>query len=181
MEQWASPEYWTALCPSLHIEHAWGGGGGAVASLDEEGAVLAEFKQHLEREGYVHAAPPQLQWSPQDRLDELAQCVERVRGAGWPAVFSLMFDEFWLLATQARGVVQQLLGQECVLAKRAWVHYVDARNSSARDTVCVQTHHGGGSMLTCRLLLPCARAGRHIETTTPWGQRRPGALACGCP
>lgn len=115
-----SADYWTSLCPALRI----GAPAGPVDAIAVPEQALADASRHVHDHGYgalpVFLTPP--------LLARLNAAIDAVTGAGWPANFVWVFDEFWsILRTPAvRGLLDGTLGPGTLQIPHVWVHIVPA-------------------------------------------------------
>lgn len=60
------------------------------------------------------------------RLEKMRCCVEAIRRAGWPPVFSYVYDDFWTLGRSRalQKLLTHLLSPEYVTLPRMWTHFV---------------------------------------------------------
>jgi len=114
------PEYWRRFSPDLSIEASVGSG------LPESAPLTArEVEQHAEkfrREGYFQTGPvidPVV-------IGQMRALVERLREAGWPPVFSYVYDEFWAVVRtpSLRKLVSRFLGDGYKQNSAIWTYYV---------------------------------------------------------
>ena len=120
LAQAQDPAYWRNLSPSLSI-NGENAGDEIETSLLTPGAQ-ADLQKEFDREGYFQIDSV----LSKTTAAELKAGVEIVRGAGWPPVFSFVYDQFWLpvRTTLLERALSAILGagykQTCYL----WAHYV---------------------------------------------------------
>jgi hypothetical protein len=114
-------DYWKGLASAMglldmrsldHLE------GGAYSSEQEEWAL-----GHLKRHGYFRMLP----LVAPDITARMCSAVEMLRKAGWPAIFTYVYDEFWA-AWRAPSVVRLLsrcLGGGYLQTSGVWTYRVD--------------------------------------------------------
>jgi hypothetical protein len=114
-------EYWRELVPNLNLE-------GAQDRERYEDSIISAHHEtmastHLAAHGYFHM-PPVL-GTP--FIEKMGSCVERLRVAGWPAVFSFVYDEFWgILRTPIlTRFLTRHLGARYVQTANIWIWRVD--------------------------------------------------------
>jgi len=116
--------YWQNLCPFMGVtdEESLARLGHTTPSSEQEGSALLNLEKH----GYFQM-PALLAPATVARM---RSSVEAVRAAGWPAVFSWVYDDFWAaLRTppMVRFFRRQLGAGYLQSASGLWVHYVDPR------------------------------------------------------
>lgn len=122
--QWSADiEYWRSLCPELKIGELKADPPIEKASALSEQEVLAVA--HLRKHGYFQMLPVSMPCV----YDRMYKAVEIVRAAGWPAIFSFVYDEFWAIhRTQSISrVLGQFFGDDYLQTADIWVHRVDPR------------------------------------------------------
>jgi hypothetical protein len=115
--------YWKNLCPEMGIIDAQSLANleGAALPADDEARSLA----HLAKHGYFRL--PAL--VPPAAIAQMCTSVEAVRKAGWPSVFTYVYDEFWTIfrtASIARFLSRQL-GAGYVQSANVWTYHVAPR------------------------------------------------------
>lgn len=120
LAQALDPDYWRALNPTLPLA-------GTEDPLQMEGTPLsqAEIEQtvaHFHKGGYFQTRPV-LSLTTVGRMH---QCVEKLRAAGWPPVFSYVYDIFWqaVQVPSLRRLFTACLGSPYRQNSRVWTHYV---------------------------------------------------------
>jgi Phytanoyl-CoA dioxygenase (PhyH) len=116
------PAYWLELFPECAIEgpadtvFLWEAPG-ETTDAHIEGAVTSYDKQ-----GWMRL-PGALSTT---QLEKMRRCAEVVRGAGWPPVFSYVYDDFWALGRSLpiRKLLTRMLGADFVALPRMWTHFV---------------------------------------------------------
>jgi hypothetical protein len=116
--------YWQNLSPSMGIvnQHSLDRLECPALSSEQEDSALRDLAKH----GYFQM--PAL--VPPAAIAQMRGSVEAVRAAGWPAVFSWVYDEFWAALRTSpliRFFKRQLGGGYLQSASGTWVHYVDPR------------------------------------------------------
>jgi hypothetical protein len=115
----ADPDYWRRLVPDFHI-------GDERATLEYtpvDAAAIDAAVQAIERDG-TFRLPSVL--SPGD-VRRLNAALDAVVGAGWPTIFTFIYDEYWLTARApaTRAALEAVLGPGFVMTPRMWTHVVD--------------------------------------------------------
>ena len=107
-------------------EESLAGLGHTTLSSEQEGSALLNLAKHGYFQMPAHSRRPQ--------LVRTHSSVEAVRAAGWPAVFSWVYDDFWAaLRTppMVRFLRRQLGAGYLQSASGLWVHYVDPRKRAS--------------------------------------------------
>jgi protein arginine N-methyltransferase 1 len=118
--QTLDPAFWLAMNPELSIgaatPPAWFDALGA--DVEAVAALAARFRE----EGYFQM-PPTL---PASLMEQMRAAVDRLRAAGWPAVFAFVYDEFWLVSRCApvTAFLNTVLGSGYAQIPHVWTHYV---------------------------------------------------------
>jgi len=137
--------YWRSLNPDLVISPL------ETAARVEDFCILPEQQvqalDHLTAHGYF-ALPPVY---PPQLIARMRSCVDVVRNAGWPAVFTYLYDQFWAVF-QSKGMVgfiRKYLGDYRINANiwtyyvhpnptgSGWTPHVDGRSDIGRLTVWI--------------------------------------------
>ena len=117
LKQVRNPDYWRSLSPEIEIDRR--------TSLDDvrvapeiEADYLRFFSEERYFETPVLLAP--------NTLAHLNAVIDAVTAAGWPAVFALVSDAFWLLPRipALRRLVESRLGAGARQIPHVWVHVV---------------------------------------------------------
>jgi hypothetical protein len=114
-------DYWTNLVPEMRVQarHLWDQLEDEAFSPEQAAGALA----HLRRHGYFRM--PTL--TALDVAARMRRCVEMVRHAGWPAVFTYVYDEFWTV-WRTPSMVRLLsgcLGRGYLQTSGVWTYRVD--------------------------------------------------------
>lgn len=120
-------EYWRKLCPGMGVCEQQERG--SFESKDISPKEIIEASTLLQRRGYFQL--PALT-SP-NIADRMYHSVETVRSAGWPAVFSFVYDDFWEILRTPTMVqfLGQNLGGGYLQTADIWTHRVDPRNNAS--------------------------------------------------
>jgi hypothetical protein len=123
-----NPLYWFDLNPSHNTD------GRTEVSIWDAHIAEDEFQYDRALKNYrtfVWLALDAVLYAEQ--LARMRRCVESVRRAGWPVVFSFVYDDFWLVGRQGRlrRLIADTLGPEFVLLPRVWTHYVYPAHGNA--------------------------------------------------
>jgi hypothetical protein len=117
LEKALDPDYWHRLNPECGVEAA------SVAwddSLDP--GTIASAAEQFADEGYF-AVEPVL---PAALIERMRRCVDVVRSANWPPVFTFIYDDFWnIIRTKSFGqLLEALLGRDYRQNSVVWTYYV---------------------------------------------------------
>jgi hypothetical protein len=119
--------YWQALCPQMGLmdQKSVSCSEGATLSSEQEASALS----HLARHGYFQLPPV----TSLDAIGRMCSSVESLRNAGWPAVFSYVYDEFWaLLRTPAMvRFLSRQLGAGYMQTANVWTYWVNPQTRSS--------------------------------------------------
>lgn len=114
------PGYWTSACPWLSLStHR-----PCATSVNESMPDVTETLDEYRRCGYGVCEDA---FEIGD-LSSLARAVFAVHGAGWPLVFSFVYDQFWTLldAPKLRAFLTSVVGRHYQTTARFLVNYVPA-------------------------------------------------------
>ena len=113
--------YWRSLCPGMGVIDArfTADIAGGRLSAAEQARALADFAKH----GYFQLSALN---SP-TAVARMLGAVETVRAAGWPIVFTYVYDEFWAIFRTPSLVrlLNRLLGAGYLQTAGIWAYYVD--------------------------------------------------------
>ncbi len=120
-------EYWRALCPDMSILDSYSPRRPNCAPLTSDQEAAAG--KHLARHGYFQM--PEL--TPIEVITRMHGSVEAVRAAGWPAVFTFVYDEFWSIfrTPPLAQFLNRQLGAGYVQTSPIWTYYVDPRKAAS--------------------------------------------------
>jgi hypothetical protein len=139
-------DYWKTLSPRMGVLdlHSVDHLEGEPYSSEQQGWALA----HLARHGYFQMRP----LARPDLTARMCASVEVLRGAGWPAVFTFVYDEFWTV-WRTPSMIRLLSGyfeagylQTCGVwtyrvepqqRSSGWAPHVDSRNDEERLSVWI--------------------------------------------
>ena len=157
-----NPSYWTSTCPWLSISTDRPAPAPFDTFLPEVAGAFDEYRQfgYGAGEGVFDVAD----------LDSLARAVLVVHSAGWPMVFSFLYDQFWTLlqAPKLRAFLTSILGRGYQTTARFLVNYVPATPGGSG----YPPHVDGGrdSTVTCWVPLTAAspdNGGIYVVERTP--------------
>jgi hypothetical protein len=117
--------YWRQLAPEVNVD----GAQSALPYTAMASETIEAAAASLQEDGVLHLKSV---IDPQT-IARLNTAIDRVVGAGWPAVFAGVFDEFWLCtrASALRQAVGAALGDETVLSPKIWIHVVRPSRTAA--------------------------------------------------
>jgi hypothetical protein len=118
--------YWLSLNPGLTIESPVGiEWDGPPGSPEPTGETIASYRENgfLSMNAVLSVA----------QVEKMRKVVETLRAADWPAVFSFIYDDFWLIgqAATVKTLLIQVLHPCYRLLPRLWTHYVSAARGSS--------------------------------------------------
>jgi hypothetical protein len=116
-DQALEPGYWTSVCPWLSLSTP-------RPPVNESMPDVADTLDEYHRCGYSLAEDV----FELDHLRNMARAVFAVQSAGWPVVFSFVYDQFWTLldAPKLRAFLTSVLGSHYQTTARFLVNYVPA-------------------------------------------------------
>ena len=113
--------YWRSLCPEMGVISPRSPADmvGTPLSAAEEARALADFAER----GYFQLSTLN---SPM-AIARMLGAVDTVRAAGWPIVFTYVYDEFWAIFRTPSLVrfLNRLLGARYFQTAGIWTYYVD--------------------------------------------------------
>lgn len=116
--------FWKSLCPNSAISHF------SINSEKNYAAVndvdIAAYQTLVCEEGYFQT-PPIL---PKAMQEEMRYCIEKVKEAGFPVMFALVYDVFYEAFNYFDSIVKPILGDEYVLIPNFWVYYIETSDDS---------------------------------------------------
>lgn len=124
--EWALDEaYWEALSRAEGTEGRTTG----VATPVISKADILRHVGHLKSEGYFcieNVVEP-------ERVAALYSAVEKVRSAGWPAVFAFVYEEFWSLTAiePLATFLEAAVGPAYLQNSAIWAHWVNGESGNA--------------------------------------------------
>ena len=113
-------DYWAKLCPELSLE---GGTAGAVVEavtldVDAEKSYVESFVQ----DGYFRTEP----LFTSSAITRMRTGIENLRKAGWPPVFSFVYDQFWQISRTPSmlNMLSKMLGPNYRQSSDIWCYYI---------------------------------------------------------
>jgi hypothetical protein len=119
--------YWRRLNPQLSIDET------SITHVGEANPLGAKDIERLAAklvdEGYFRSEPV---LAPA-QVRRLTDAVERLRATGWPAAFSLVYDQFWALfrTPSVAQLLTRLLGTGYKQNSNVWTYYIPLAAGSA--------------------------------------------------
>ena len=127
------PDYWRALNPELTISDQPFSVRRIPYSVTDDEA--RGFVQQVHEDGYLHTSP----LLPHADVGRLKNGIERVAGAGYPAIFACVYDEFYQAFDGLQAVLSPLLGDDYLMVPEGLgAFYVDP-GERGRHTMCGPT------------------------------------------
>jgi hypothetical protein len=114
------PVYWKNLNPTLSIN---GENPGEKIETSPPGLkVQGDLEKEFDRQGYFQVDSV----LSEATAERLRSGIEIVKGAGWPPVFSFVYDQFWLPVRTPSlvGLLSAILGPGYKQSCHVWSHYV---------------------------------------------------------
>lgn len=116
-------EYWRNLNPNLTIsDDPFQGFLGRSTVAQEQ---LDAYALQLREEGYFQTDPV----IPTATLDQMLECIEKVKSAGFPAMFALVYDVFYQAFAYFDSILAGILGAGYKLVPNFWVYYIETSDS----------------------------------------------------
>ncbi|MGL5059370.1 MAG: phytanoyl-CoA dioxygenase family protein [Microcoleus sp.] len=89
---------------------------------DIDKPTLEAYALQLKEEGYFQTNP----LIPAAILQEMRECIDRVKAAGFPQMFALVYDVFYRSLGYFHSTLTGILGSGYRLVPNFWVYYIDA-------------------------------------------------------
>jgi Phytanoyl-CoA dioxygenase (PhyH) len=115
-------QYWRKLCPNATVSN-FALDRLKTASVDN--AQLLDYQSFLSDEGYFQTAP----MLPVAMQQQMLECIETVKLAGFPAMFALVYDVFYEAFNYFDPILKHLLGDDYTMIPNFWVYYIEASNN----------------------------------------------------
>jgi Phytanoyl-CoA dioxygenase (PhyH) len=121
MKESCSPQYWRDLNPQMSVSEKCDFD--ILESSPLNASQIAEQVKNLNEEGYFRT-PHAL-----TNVAQLRGCIETLREAGWPPVFSFVYDQFWAIfrIPTLCAILESYLGRKYDQNKNIWTYYVAAQ------------------------------------------------------
>lgn len=136
-------DYWRRLAPDLRVESD------AVsdASADVSASAVDAAVRSLRDDSVYHVQAA----ISQAHIAVVNSAIDRVIGAGWPAVFAFVYDELWscIRVPSVTSIASRLFGTGIGLIPKVWVHVVKPPSAGWRPHVDGESE----GRLTCWLAL----------------------------
>jgi len=115
--------YWRELNPKSTISAR------PFEGFSEESGIrkseIEEYKLQLREEGYFQT----LSVIPAEKIQEMRDCIENVRKAGFPTMFALIYDVFYQTFGYFNSTLTEILGKDYKLVPNFWVYYIETADS----------------------------------------------------
>src|SRR4051812_49494324 len=133
-------EYWKRLAPDLAI-----GGTPTAAVIDDNGGALDAAASRLRRDRY--GSVPAVVSAP--ALAIINRSIDVVVAAGWPAIFSIVYDAPWHCCRlpAIAQIIGSYFGGAFMQIPRFWMHVVPAVGGAAGGGPPFDPHGAGGPAL----------------------------------
>lgn len=120
------PGFWRRFGPDLSIENE--SGAKLLESYPPAGDEVVRQCEKIRREGYFQTQPI----VDTIAIGRMRALVEKLREAGWPPVFSYVYDEFWdvVRTPTLKHLISEFLGEGYRQNSFCWTYYV-ARSKGA--------------------------------------------------
>ncbi|WP_341529431.1 phytanoyl-CoA dioxygenase family protein [Nostoc sp. UHCC 0302] len=112
-------DFWRKLNPDLTISDKalqWESVHSAIEPI-----YLDEYALQLKEEGYFQT-PPVI---PPTTTQQMIQCIEKVKKAGFPPIFALVYDIFYEGFAYFDSVLTRILGSGYKLIPNFWIYYIE--------------------------------------------------------
>lgn len=116
--------FWRALCPNSSISNFLLDDSKSYAVLEE--SEIANYQSLVCEEGYFQTK----NILPKSMQEEMRFCIEKVKEAGFPAMFALVYDVFYEAFQYFNPIMKHLLGEDYVLIPNFWVYYIETSDDS---------------------------------------------------
>jgi Phytanoyl-CoA dioxygenase (PhyH) len=84
-------------------------------------SMLDEYSLQLREEGYFQTNP----FIPNATIQQMNECINRVKKAGFPPMFALVYDVFYQAFGYFHSTLTGILGSGYKLVPNFWVYYID--------------------------------------------------------
>ncbi|MBE9033951.1 phytanoyl-CoA dioxygenase family protein [aff. Roholtiella sp. LEGE 12411] len=172
--------YWRSLNPNLTISD------NPFADFQDSSDIskkrLNDYTLQLREEGYFQTN----QLIPSATIQEMNECINQVRKAGFPPIFALVYDVFYQVFDYFNPILEGVLGSGYKLIPNFWVYYIDTVDTGKgfephRDAEYTNTIDANGmpTVLTiwititdanplnsCMYILPLNRDPQYAEAIT---------------
>ncbi|MEG4292359.1 hypothetical protein Q5692_26335 [Microcoleus sp. C2C3] len=115
--------YWRELNPNSTISERQFEGFSEVSGIQK--AEIDEYRLQLREEGYFQT-PSVI---PAATIQEMRDCIENVRKAGFPTMFALVYDIFYQAFGYFNSTLTGILGNGNKLVPNFWVYYIETSDS----------------------------------------------------
>jgi len=171
-------DYWRQLNPDLTISDR--PFQGCLESPGANQSQIDAYKLKLREEGYFQTEPV----IPTGTVQQMKDCAEKVKQAGFPPMFALVYDVFYEAFASFHSTLIEILGTGYKLIPNFWLYYIEPNDGGKgfephRDAEYENTidAHGMPTVLTfwisvteanpynsCMYILPANRDPEYKET-----------------
>lgn len=116
-------DYWRALNPNSTISAQPFQGFSELSYVKQ--SSLDEYALQLREEGYFQTTPV----IPTATLQEMRECIENVKKAGFPPIFALVYDVFYQAFAHFHSLLTGILGPGYKLVLNFWVYYIETNDN----------------------------------------------------
>lgn len=111
--------YWRSLKPDSNISDNPFSGCESFSDIDNQ--ILDEYALQLREEGYFQTNS----LIPAATIQEMRECIDRVKEAGFPPMFALVYDVFYQALGYFHSTFTGIMGSGYKLVPNFWVYYID--------------------------------------------------------
>ncbi len=123
LPQAGDKDYWRRLSPSLAIsDDPFAARESASSTVPAE---IEDWLDQLREEGYFQTGP----LIPETLRRDMLEAIANVRQAGFPPLFSLVYDVFHEALLSVHHVLRALLGEGYRMVPNYWIYYLEARDT----------------------------------------------------
>jgi hypothetical protein len=93
----------------------------AIGNPDLKLKEIEDYKNNLAEEGYFQSVP----LLPEAMTNEMYNIIERIRSAGLPPMFALVYDVFYSAFSYFDEILTHILGEDYKLVPNFWLYYIN--------------------------------------------------------
>lgn len=141
--QATDPDYWRSLSRGIPVDSLNYNLSEPAFSHDLVEASLRSLRDH----GYFHAGP----LVSEPIVKQMRECVEAVKAAGWPPVFTFVYDPFWAAARTSficRFLSDFLGAGFDIIMSRVWCYYIRPIRGAGGWTPHADAYRGHRNRIT---------------------------------
>ena len=151
------PEFWRKLNPDLNVSLKERPIEKVKLAFSDE--VLESVRESLRSEGYFQLN----EVLDSALMDRLARGVENIYRADLPTAFAIVYDQYWEIFHQLRGLFQALLGEDFKQVPNFWCWFIERSSSSKgwghhRDRPAVRSVDESGMPSSLTIWIPMTDA-----------------------